>query len=52
VTGEEFDRRTQERSAVRFSILGPTLCRAVTHLDLPADAVDKGLTAARDALLK
>jgi len=50
VSGDEFDRRTQERSGVRFSILGPTLCRAVTHLDLPADAVEKGLAAADAAL--
>jgi threonine aldolase len=50
VSGDEFDRRTQERSGVRFSILGPTLCRAVTHLDLPADAVERGLAAAADAL--
>jgi threonine aldolase len=50
LTGEEFGRRTLERSGVRFSVLGPTLVRAVTHLDLPADAVERALSAARAAL--
>jgi len=50
ITGEEFGRRTLERSGVRFSVLGPTLVRAVTHLDLPADAVERALSAARAAL--
>ncbi|HEY8257143.1 MAG TPA: threonine aldolase family protein [Gemmatimonadales bacterium] len=50
ISGEEFGRRTLEHSGVRFSILGPTLCRAVTHLDLPADAVDRGIKAAAAAL--
>ncbi len=50
ITGDEFGRRTLEHSGVRFSILGPTLCRAVTHLDLPSDAVEMGLAAAAAAL--
>ena len=48
--GEEFGRRTLERSGVRFSVLGPTLVRAVTHLDLPPDGVERALAAARAAL--
>jgi threonine aldolase len=50
LTGEEFGRRTLERFGVRFSVLGPTVVRAVTHLDLPHDAVERALSAARAAL--
>jgi threonine aldolase len=50
LTGEEFGRRTLERSGVRFSVLGPTLVRAVTHLDVPRDGVERALAAARAAL--
>jgi threonine aldolase len=50
ITGEEFGRRTLERFGVRFSVLGPTLVRAVTHLDLLPDAVERALSAARAAL--
>jgi threonine aldolase len=49
ITAEEFGRRT-ERSGVRFSVLGPTLVRAVMHLDVPADGVERALSAARAAL--
>ncbi|HET7427128.1 MAG TPA: GntG family PLP-dependent aldolase [Gemmatimonadales bacterium] len=49
LTGEEFTRRT-ERFGVRFSVLGPTLVRAVLHLDVPADGVERGLSAVRAAL--
>lgn len=49
ITGEEFARRT-ERSGVRFSVLGPTLVRAVMHLDVPPDGVERALSAARSAL--
>jgi threonine aldolase len=50
LSGDEFGRRTLERHGVRFSVLGPTLVRAVTHLDLPADAVDRAIVAARDSI--
>jgi threonine aldolase len=50
LTGEEFARRTLERFGVRFSVLGPTVVRAVTHLDLPGNAVERALSAARAAL--
>jgi threonine aldolase len=50
ITGEEFGHRTLERFGVRFSVLGPTLVRAVTHLDLPPDAVERAHSAARAAL--
>jgi threonine aldolase len=49
MAGEEFGRRA-ERSGVRFSVLGPTLVRAVFHLDVPADGVERALSAARAAL--
>ena len=49
LTGEEFGRRT-ERFGVRFTVLGPTLVRAVMHLDVPADGVERALSAARAAL--
>jgi threonine aldolase len=50
LTGEEFNRRALDGFGVRFSVLGPTLVRAVTHLDLPPDAVDRALAAASAAL--
>ncbi|HET6576918.1 MAG TPA: GntG family PLP-dependent aldolase [Gemmatimonadales bacterium] len=50
LTGEEFGRRTLERFGVRFSVLGPTLVRAVTHLDVPVDGMERALSAARGAL--
>jgi threonine aldolase len=50
LTGEEFGRRALERFGVRFSVLGPTLVRAVTHLDLPTDAVERAVSAARGAI--
>jgi threonine aldolase len=49
LTGEEFGRRTLDLG-VRFSVLSLTLVRAVTHLDLPPDAVERALSAARAAL--
>ncbi len=49
LTGEEFGRRA-ERFGVRFTVLGPTLVRAVFHLDVPADGVERALSAARAAL--
>ncbi|HUR95074.1 MAG TPA: GntG family PLP-dependent aldolase [Gemmatimonadales bacterium] len=49
LTGEEFGRRT-ERAGVRFTVLGPTLVRAVTHLDVPSDGTERALAAARAAL--
>jgi len=50
LTAEEFARRTLERSGVRFSVIGPTLARAVFHLDVPGDGAERALSAARSAL--
>jgi len=49
LTAEEFNRRAQ-RLGVRFTVLGPTLARAVLHLDVPPDGVERALSAARGAL--
>jgi threonine aldolase len=46
---ERFAARTLARG-VRFTVIGPTTVRAVTHLDLPPDAVARALDAARAAL--
>jgi threonine aldolase len=50
MSGEAFDARTQTSHGVRFSVLGPTTVRAVTHLDLPPDGVERALEAARAAV--
>jgi threonine aldolase len=50
LTAAEFTRRTRERRGVRFTDLGPTLVRAVFHLDVPADGVRRALEAAAEAL--
>jgi threonine aldolase len=50
ISGDEFNRRTLEHASVRFSVLGPTLVRAVTHLDVPPDGIERALAAARQAL--
>jgi len=50
LTAEEFARRTLERSGVRFSVISSTLARAVFHLDVSADGVERALSAARSAL--
>jgi threonine aldolase len=49
LTAEEFNRRA-ERFGIRFTVLGPTLARAVLHLDVPTDGVERALSAARAAL--
>jgi threonine aldolase len=49
LTAEEFGRRA-ERFGVRFTVIDTTLARAVFHLDVPQDGVDRALSAARAAL--
>jgi threonine aldolase len=49
LTGEDFAARTLVSHGVRFSVLGPTTVRAVTHLDIPADGIERALEAARAA---
>lgn len=48
LTGDQFAERALAQG-VRFSVLGPTTVRAVTHLDVPADGVERALRAARAA---
>jgi threonine aldolase len=48
--GEVFAARTLASHGVRFSVLGPTTVRAVTHLDVSADGIDQALAAARAAV--
>jgi threonine aldolase len=50
LTGDEFGARTLADHGVRFSVLGPSTVRAVTHLDVPADGIERALAAAREAL--
>jgi threonine aldolase len=50
LAGEEFAERALARQGVRFSVIGPTTVRAVTHLDVPPDGIERALAAARAAL--
>jgi threonine aldolase len=50
LTGEEFNARTLASHGVRFSVLGPTTVRAVTHLDIPPNGIELALKAARAAV--
>jgi threonine aldolase len=50
LTGDEFGARTLASHGVRFSVLGPTTVRAVTHMDIPDDGIDIALEAARAAV--
>jgi threonine aldolase len=50
ISGETFGSRTLESHGVRFSVLGPTMVRAVTHLDIPPDGIDRALDAVQAAV--
>jgi threonine aldolase len=50
LSGEAFAARTLASHGVRFSVLGPTTVRAVTHLDIPPDGIGRALEAARGAI--
>jgi threonine aldolase len=50
ITGETFGSRTLASHGVRFSVLGPTTVRGVTHLDIPPDGIERALQAARAAV--
>jgi threonine aldolase len=50
LTGESFGARTLASHGVRFSVLGPTRIRAVTHLDIPSGGIDLALDAVRAAV--
>jgi threonine aldolase len=50
ITGEAFGSRTLASHGVRFSVLGPTTVRAVTHLDIPPDGIERALDASKAAV--
>jgi threonine aldolase len=50
LSAEAFSSRTLASHGVRFSVLGPSQVRAVTHLDIPADGIERALEAARTAV--
>jgi threonine aldolase len=50
LSAEAFGNRTLASHGVRFSVLGPSLVRAVTHLDVPPNGIDRALEAARAAV--
>jgi threonine aldolase len=49
LSGEQFASRTLASHGVRFSVIGPTTVRAVTHLDVPPGGIELALEAARAA---
>ena len=50
LSGDAFAARTLASHGVRFSVLGPTTVRAVLHLDIPADGIERALEAVRAAV--
>ncbi len=50
ISGDVFASRTLSSHGVRFSVLGPTTVRAVTHLDIPPDGIEQALEAAQSAI--
>ena len=52
LTGEGFNARTLASHGVRFSVLGPSTVRAVTHLDISANGIAQASEAARAAVAR
>ena len=52
LSGQDFASRTLASHGVRFSVIGPTTVRAVTHLDVPPGGIELALEAARTAISK
>jgi threonine aldolase len=50
LSGDEFAARTLASHGVRFSVIEATTVRAVTHLDVPPDGIERALDAARAAV--
>ncbi len=48
--GETFAARTLASHGVRFSVIDRFTVRAVTHLDVPADGIERAVAAARSAV--
>ena len=52
LSADEFARRTLEGHGVRFTVIDPTIARAVMHLDVPADGVERALAAAKASIAR
>jgi threonine aldolase len=52
LSGEEFNARTVASHGVRFSVVGPTTVRAVTHLDITDEGIHQAVEAARAAVAR
>ena len=50
VTSEQFVARALADHGVRYSVIGPTIMRAVTHLDIPPGGIDLALKAATQVM--
>jgi threonine aldolase len=50
LSGDAFAARTLSSHGVRFSVLGPTTVRAVTHIDIPPNGIERALEAAQAAI--
>ena len=50
LSGEAFASCTLASHGVRFSVLGPYSVRAVTHLDIPPDGIQRAIEASRTAV--
>ena len=52
LTGEELNARTVASHGVRFSVLGASSVRAVTHLDISRDGISQAVQAVRAAVAR
>jgi threonine aldolase len=52
LSGDDFNARTVASHGVRFSVLGPTTVRAVTHLDIDSGGIQRAIKAARAAVAR
>jgi threonine aldolase len=50
LSGDAFASRTLASHGVRFSVIGRTTVRAVTHLDVPSGGIERAIEAARAAI--
>jgi threonine aldolase len=50
LSGDAFAARTLESRGVRFSVIGPSTVRAVTHLDVPSGGIERAVEAAKAAV--
>ena len=50
LSGDAFAARALDSHGVRFSVIGPSTVRAVTHLDVPSGGIERAVEAARAAV--